>query len=89
MTGGLSLVEIGVKFYSVKEKITKNLSDFLPEKISNEEAYNLVSFFMNLALELESYYFVQLRHCVNGDINGGLVDPEYIRQNDLDDEFPF
>ena len=62
-----------------------NLYNLLPERISNEEAYSLVNFFMSLALELEFHYFDQIRHCTNED----LADSEYLRQNDRDDESPF
>lgn len=37
-----------------------NIENILPEEISDESAYHLVEFFMNLALELESHYFGQL-----------------------------
>ena len=36
-----------------------NISDLLPDKISDEEAYDLVNFIMNLALELESRYLLK------------------------------
>jgi hypothetical protein len=38
-----------------------NIYDFLPEKISDEGAYHLVNFFMNLTAELESVYFAQMK----------------------------
>jgi len=63
----------------------KSILELLPEKVSDEEAYNLVNFFMNLALELESYYFTQLKHYVNDE---NLPYPDYF-QNDIDDELPF
>jgi len=62
-----------------------NISKLLPEKISDEEAYNLVNFFMNLALTLESHYFAQIQRYVNEDTPGY---PEYLR-NESNDELPF
>lgn len=63
----------------------KSMLELLPEKVSDEEAYNLVNFFMDLALELESHYFTQLRRYVN---DKNLIYPDYL-QNDIDDELPF
>lgn len=63
----------------------KNIYDLLPEKISDEGAYHLVNFFMNLALELESHYFAQIKRHVNDDI---LDRPDYF-QDKFDDELPF
>lgn len=62
-----------------------NITTLLPEKISDEEAYNLVNFFMNLALALESHYFTKLQRYVKDDIlsyQGNL-------QDDTGDELPF
>jgi hypothetical protein len=63
----------------------KSILELLPEKVSDEEAYNLVNFFMDLALELESHYFTQLRRYVNDE---NLTYSNYL-QNDIDDELPF
>ena len=41
--------------------IDTKLIDILPNNISNETAYHLVIFMMDLALALESHYFDQLR----------------------------
>lgn len=41
--------------------IDTRLIDILPDNISNETAYHLVIFMMDLALALESHYFDQLR----------------------------
>ena len=38
-----------------------NLDYFLPEEISDETAYHLVNFFINITEELESRYFAQMR----------------------------
>jgi hypothetical protein len=62
-----------------------NISNLLPEKISDEEAYNLVNFFMNLALMLESHYFAQIQRYVNEDTPDY---PEYLR-NEPEEEMPF
>jgi len=59
------------------------LSNLLPETISDEEAYNLVNFFMSLALELESHYFTQISRHLKQDIDY----PEYFR-NEPNDELP-
>ena len=42
-----------------------NLRALLPEEISDESAYHLVNFFINLTVELESYYFAQMRRHIN------------------------
>ena len=44
---------------------TTTIYDLLPEGISDECAYHLVEFFMNLSAELESYYFAQMRRHVD------------------------
>lgn len=38
-----------------------NINDFLPEEISDEGAYQFVTFFMNITAALESHYFAQMR----------------------------
>jgi len=63
----------------------KTIFELLPKKISDEEAYNLVNFFMSLALELESHYFTQLQRYANDD---NLTYHDYF-QNDIDDKLPF
>lgn len=65
----------------MKSILEQPLIELLPEKVSDEEAYNLVNFFMDLALELESHYFTQLRRYVN---DKNLTYPDYL-QNDIDD----
>ncbi len=62
-----------------------NIYDLLPEKISDEGAYHLVNFLMNLALELESRYFDQMRRY---DSDNTLDYQDYL-QNEIDDELPF
>jgi hypothetical protein len=42
-----------------------NLRALLPEEISDESAYHLVNFFINLTAELESCYFAQMRRHIN------------------------
>lgn len=42
-----------------------NLRALLPEEISDESAYNLVNFFIDLTAELESCYFAQMRRYIN------------------------
>lgn len=42
-----------------------NIYDFLPEKISDESAYHLVSFFIKLTEELESVYYAQMKRHVS------------------------
>lgn len=41
--------------------IDTKLIDILPNEISDETAYHLVNFVMELSLALESHYFCQLR----------------------------
>lgn len=38
-----------------------NLYEILPEEVSDEEASHLVNIFMNLALAIESHYYVQIK----------------------------
>ena len=42
-----------------------NLLALLPEEISDESAYHLVNFFIDLTAELESCYFAQIRRYIN------------------------
>lgn len=41
-----------------------NLHKLLPDTLSDEAAFNLVEFFSQLALTLESHYFAQMRRHV-------------------------
>ena len=61
-----------------------DIYELLPEKISDEGAYHLVNFIMNLALKLESHYFTQIRRY---DKNNGPNYPNYL-QNKSDDVLP-
>ena len=63
-----------------------NIYDLLPEKISDESAYHLVNFFMNLATELESHYFAQMRSYANDNMQPCFPD---IHQDQPDNEIPF
>jgi hypothetical protein len=63
----------------------KNIYDLLPENISDETAYYLVNFFMQLALELESHYFAQTTRYIEDNVP---CYPDYLEDN-LDDELPF
>lgn len=63
-----------------------NLQDLLPEKISDESAYHLTTFLMNLALELQSYYFVQLRRHID-DTTPHQIDAS--TADEFDDEITF
>jgi len=62
-----------------------NIYELLPEKISDESAYHLVNFIMNLALELESHYFTQI---MRYDKNNSPDYPDYL-QNEIDDDNDF
>lgn len=42
-----------------------NLRALLPEEISDESAYNLVNFFVDLTAELEFCYFAQMRRYIS------------------------
>ena len=42
-----------------------NLLALLPEELSDENAYHLVNFFIDLTAELESCYFAQMRRYIN------------------------
>lgn len=55
-----------------------NIYNLLPEKIFDEEAYHLVNFFMNLALELESCYFAQMKRYIDDNMPS---EPPNIIQN--------
>lgn len=52
-----------------------NLRALLPEDISDESAYHLVNFFIDLTAELESYYFAQMRRHIND--SKPVKSPEY------------
>lgn len=47
------------------------LIDILPERISDETAYHLINFIVDLAITLENHYFAQLRRY---DRDGGQAD---------------
>ena len=41
-----------------------NLEELLPEDVSDETAFHLANFMMDLALAVDSHYFAQVRrHC--------------------------
>ena len=42
-----------------------NIDDILPEEISDESAYHLVNFFMDLGAALESHYFAQMKRYID------------------------
>jgi len=62
-----------------------DIRDLLPEELSDEGAYHLVTFFMDLTTVLESCYFAQMRRHINSTAKPRL--PNY--PNDFDDEIPF
>jgi hypothetical protein len=51
----------------------KHKYNLLPEKISDEGAYYLVNFFMNLALELESCYFAQMKRYIDDNMPPNII----------------
>lgn len=51
-----------------------DIDHLLPEKISDEGAYHLVNFFMNLALALESCYFAQMKRYIDDNAPENLPD---------------
>lgn len=55
-----------------------NLQGLFPEGISDETAYHLVNFAMDLALALESHYFGQIRRFTNDNMS---FDPTEYLQN--------
>ena len=62
------------------------LHDLLPEEISDEAAYHLVIFAMDLALALESHYFGQLKRFT--DKQTPCEFPEYLKKKtNMDDPF--
>jgi hypothetical protein len=63
-----------------------NIYDLLPEKISDESAYHLVNFFTNLATELESHYFAQMKRHID---DNRLSDIPSFLHNKPDDEILF
>lgn len=63
-----------------------NIQDFLPEKISDETAYHLATFFMDIALALDSCYFAQMRRHLE-HVSGPRSPDD--QTGDFDDEFPF
>lgn len=47
-----------------------NFEELLPEDVSDESAFHIANFMMDLALAVDSHYFAQLRrHCKN---TGGI-----------------
>jgi len=66
--------------------MTININHLLPEAISDETAYYLVNFFMNLTAELESTYYAQIRRHINNNMPPNLPD---ILKDTLDEETPF
>ena len=56
------------------------LHDILPENISDETAYYLTIFAMDLALAIESHYFGQLRRYRNEAVSEL---PEFIQKKNL------
>ena len=62
-----------------------NIYNLLPEKISDEGAYHLVNFFMNLTAELESCYFAQMKRYIDDN----ELDQSGIFKDNFDDELPF
>jgi len=63
------------------------LHELFPEGVSDETAYQLVDFFEQLAAELDSYYFAQIKRYLDSQrpASAGIVHP----QNDDDNEMPF
>jgi hypothetical protein len=64
-----------------------NIYKLLPKEISDESAYHLATFFMNLALELESHYFAQMRRHIE------LITPcsanPFTADEPFEDDIPF
>ena len=60
-----------------------NLRALLPEEISDESAYHLVNFFMNLATELEAYCFAQMRRYINDSKPIKPTKPQKCYQNKI------
>lgn len=72
----------------------KNIYDLLPETISDEGAYHLVNFLMNLTLEVEVHYFSQIRRYIDDNALGAegsdfLQNEQNNEPNEFDDELPF
>jgi hypothetical protein len=57
----------------------KKLIDLLPSEISDESAYQLVNFFMELTAELESHYFAKMQRYVKD--NTPLNPPNCLQEN--------
>ncbi len=66
--------------------MSTDLYDLFPEEISDETAFHLVNFFINIASELESHYFTQMRRYIND--NTPLDLPEGLQnKSNTDDLF--
>ena len=64
-----------------------DIHDLLPEEISDESAYHLVTFLMNLATALESCYFAQIhRHIAD---TTEPCSPDDLLVDSCDDDYPF
>lgn len=66
--------------------MNNDLYDLFPEEISDETAFHLVTFFVNLASRLDSHYFPQTRRYINE--NTPLEVPEcLLNKNNTDGSF--
>lgn len=54
------------------------LHDILPKEISDETAFHLTNFAMDLALAIESHYFTQIRRYA--DEKNSYELPEFLRE---------
>ena len=62
------------------------LRDLLPEEISDETAYHLVNFMINLASELDVHYFGQMKRYVDNNIPA--EPPDFLQhKNNVEDSF--
>jgi hypothetical protein len=64
-----------------------DINKILPEEISDETAYYLVNFFMDLALALESHYFNHITGYAK-DNEPPLVSPDFLKKSPLLNDNP-
>jgi hypothetical protein len=65
--------------------MSTDLHDLFPEEISDETAFHLVNFFVNLSSELDSHYFTQTRRYINDSTP--LEPPECLKNKHNTDDF--
>jgi hypothetical protein len=64
-----------------------NLRNLLPDEISDEGAYHLVNFFMELTAVLESHYFAKMKRYIDESVPPQL--PASLLDNQINEDNTF